>query len=151
MLLKLVVLKKLLLAVLLAVLALLSVAGSRHYQQLPELLQHLSGSDHIVLIDLTRKAVGLGQARLLLAAAVLAGGAALLAVAALATLRHKRWGEWLLLVLLASSLPLELRAMLQQPSWGHGAALAISLLGTALIALEVRQQASSGRTPAKER
>ena len=49
-----IVLKKLPLAALLFLLAVLGLGGSRHYQQLPALAQRLSSGDHLVLANLAR-------------------------------------------------------------------------------------------------
>jgi len=54
-LLKLIVLKKLLLAALLFLLAVLALGGSRHYQQLPVLAQKLSSGDHLLLANLAKR------------------------------------------------------------------------------------------------
>ena len=56
-----IVLKKLPLAALLFLLAVLGLGGSRHYQQLPALAQRLTSGDHLVLANLTRRAMGFQQ------------------------------------------------------------------------------------------
>ena len=64
MLLRLIVLKKLLVALLLFAVALLSLVGSRRYDQLPDLLQELTESDRTLLAALVSRGLDEGVRRL---------------------------------------------------------------------------------------
>ena len=141
MLLKLIVLKKLLLAALLFLLAVLALGGSRHYQQLPALAQKLSSGDHLVLANLARRAMGFQQGALGAVALVLGLYAILLTCAAVASWQRKRWGDQVLLSVFALEVVVELWQCLTSFAWPHVAAIAISLLGMRLIVVHLRRQA----------
>jgi uncharacterized membrane protein (DUF2068 family) len=141
MLLKLIVLKKLLLAALLFLLAVLALGGSRHYQQLPALAQKLSSGDHLLLANLARRAMGFQQGALGAVALVLGLYAILLTCAAVASWQRKRWGDQVLLSVFALEVVVELWQCLTSFAWPHVAAIAISLLGMRLIVVHLRRQA----------
>ena len=141
MLLKLIVLKKLLLAALLFLLAVLALGGSRHYQQLPALAQKLSSGDHLLLANLARRAMGFQQGALGAVALVLGLSAILLTCAAVASWQRKRWGDQVLLSVFALEVVVELWQCLTSFAWPHVAAIAISLLGMRLIVVHLRRQA----------
>ena len=141
MLLKLIVLKKLLLAALLFLLAVLALGGSRHYQQLPALAQKLSSGDHLLLANLARRAMGFQQGALGAVALVLGLYAILLTCAAVASWQRKRWGDQVLLSVFALEVVVELWQCLTSFAWPHVAAITISLLGMRLIVVHLRRQA----------
>jgi uncharacterized membrane protein (DUF2068 family) len=141
MLLKLIVLKKLLLAALLFLLAVLALVGSRHYQQLPALAHKLSSGDHLLLANLARRAMGFQQGALGAVALVLGLYAILLTCAAVASWQRKRWGDQVLLSVFALEVVVELWQCLTSFAWPHVAAIAISLLGMRLIVVHLRRQA----------
>ena len=141
MLLKLIVLKKLLLAALLFLLAVLALGGSRHYQQLPALAQKLSSGDHLLLANLAKRAMGFQQGALVAVALVLGFYAVLLTCAAVASWQRKRWGDQVLLSVFALEVVVELWQCLTSFAWPHVAAIAISLLGMRLIVVHLRRQA----------
>ena len=141
MLLKLIVLKKLLLAALLFLLAVLALGGSRHYQQLPALAQKLSSGDHLLLANLARRAMGFQQGALGAVALVLGLYAILLTCAAVASWQRKGWGDQVLLSVFALEVVVELWQCLTSFAWPHVAAIAISLLGMRLIVVHLRRQA----------
>ena len=70
MLLRLIILKKLLVAVLLLTVAVLALVGSYRYDQLPELLQECTDNDHALLAAVVGRGLQDGQTRLLLTALV---------------------------------------------------------------------------------
>ncbi len=138
-LLKLVLFKKLVEAGVLFVAALLSLAGSRHYQQLPQLADRLGTGHRLVLEALARQEMTMSPGRLEITAIAAALFAVLITVASLATLGQRPWGEKTLLVVFLTMLPLEAWDLVREPSWLHGLVLALTLLGTVLVVGELRQ------------
>jgi uncharacterized membrane protein (DUF2068 family) len=63
-----------------------------------------------------------------------------IAVAALGTLRDRAWGEWLLLLVLLSSLPLELGELIKEPTPVHAILVAVTVVGTVVIGLQLRRR-----------
>ena len=112
MLLRLIVFKKLLVALLLFAVALLSLVGSRRYDQLPDLLQELTESDHTLLAALVSRGLDEGVRRLEVTGVVSGIYGLVIAVAALGTLQDRAWGEWLLLLVPVSYTHLTLPTIL---------------------------------------
>jgi uncharacterized membrane protein (DUF2068 family) len=139
MLLKLIVLKKLVLAALLFLLAVLAFGGSRHYQQLPALAQKLSSGDHLVLAHLAQRAMGFQQGGLVAVAVVLGLYAVLLTWAAVASWQRKRWGDQVLLWVFCLEIVVELWQCFTSFAWPHVVAIAIALLGIRLILVHLRR------------
>ncbi|RCL52630.1 MAG: DUF2127 domain-containing protein [Synechococcus sp. MED-G71] len=140
MLLRLIVLKKLLVALLLFAVALLSLVGSRRYDQLPDLLQELTESDRTLLAALVSRGLDEGVRRLEVTALVSGLYGLVIAVAALGTLQDRAWGEWLLLMVLLSSLPLELGELIKEPTPVHAILVAVTVVGSVVIGLQVRRR-----------
>ena len=139
MLLKLIVLKKLVLAALLFLLAVLALGGSRHYQQLPALAQKLSSGDHLILANLAKRAMGFQQDALGAVAFVLGLYAVLLSCAALASWQRKPWGDQVLLWVFSLEIAAELWQCFISFAWAHVATIAISLLGIRLMLVHLRR------------
>jgi uncharacterized membrane protein (DUF2068 family) len=74
----------------------------------------------------------------------------LITVASLATLRQRPWGEWMLLGVLLTMLPLEAWDLGREPSWPHGLVLALTLLGTVLVLGELRHSARARQRPSTQ-
>lgn len=144
-LLKLVLVKKLVEAGILFVAALLSLAGSRHYQQLPQLADRLGAGHRLVLEALARHELAMSPGRLEITAIVAALFAVLITVASLATLRQRPWGEKMLVAVFLAMLPLEAWDLVREPSVMHGLVLALTLLGTVLVLGELRQSARAAQ------
>jgi|GEM_PF-547814 len=140
MLLKLVLIKKLVEAFLLLVVAFLATVGSRHYAQLPNLVDQLTGADRKLLAHLADRAVAAGPDRLELVGAGAAIYGLLIVIAAVATWRRAPWGEWLMLGVFLSALPMEIWEITKEPSVPHGLILALTLLGLGLLLREMRAQ-----------
>ena len=137
------VFKKLVEAGVLFVAALLSLAGIRHYEELPELADRLGAGHRLVLAALARQATDMGPGRLQITAIFAALFAVLITVASLATLRQRPWGERMLLVVFLTMVPLELWDLAHQPSWMHALVLLFTLLGIVLVARELGQSSRS--------
>ena len=140
MLLRLIVFKKLLVALVLFAVALLSLVGSRRYDQLPDLMQELTESDHTLLAALVNRGLDEGVRRLQITALVSGLYGFVIAVAALGTLRGKAWGEWLLLAVLLSSLPVEIYELIKEPSTVHVVLLTITVMGSLILGLQLRRR-----------
>ena len=140
MLLRLIVFKKLLVALVLFAVALLSLVGSRRYDQLPDLMQELTESDNTLLAALVNRGLDEGVRRLQITALVSGLYGFVIAVAALGTLRGKAWGEWLLLAVLLSSLPVEIHELVKEPSTVHVVLLTITVMGSLILGLQLRRR-----------
>lgn len=140
MLLRLIVFKKLLVALVLFAVSLLSLVGSRRYDQLPDLMQELTQTDHTLLAALVNRGLDEGVWRLQVTALVSGLYGLVITVAAIGTLRGKAWGEWLLLAVLLSSLPVEVLELIKKPSTVHVALLAITVMGSLLLGLQLRRR-----------
>ena len=140
MLLRLIVFKKLLVALVLFAVSLLSLVGIRRYDQLPDLMQELTQTDHTLLAALVNRGLDEGVWRLQVTALVSGLYGLVITVAAIGTLRGKAWGEWLLLAVLLSSLPVEVLELIKKPSTVHVALLAITVMGSLLLGLQLRRR-----------
>ena len=140
MLLRLIVFKKLLVALVLFAVSLLSLVGSRRYDQLPDLMQELTQTDHTLLAALVNRGLDEGVWRLQVTALVSGLYGLVITVAAIGTLRGKAWGEWLLLAVLLSSLPVEVLELIKKPSTVHVALLTITVMGSLLLGLQLRRR-----------
>ena len=140
MLLRLIVFKKLLVALVLFAVSLLSLVGSRRYDELPYLMQELTETDHTLLAALVNRGLDEGVWRLQVTALVSGLYGLVITVAAIGTLRGKAWGEWLLLAVLLSSLPVEVLELIKKPSTVHVALLTITVMGSLLLGLQLRRR-----------
>ena len=140
MLLRLIVFKKLLVALVLFAVSLLSLVGSRRYDELPDLMQELTETDHTLLAALVNRGLDEGVWRLQVTALVSGLYGLVITVAAIGTLRGKAWGEWLLLAVLLSSLPVEVLELIKKPSTVHVALLTITVMGSLLLGLQLRRR-----------
>ena len=140
MLLRLIVFKKLLVALVLFAVSLLSLVGSRRYDQLPDLMQELTETDHTLLAALVNRGLDEGVWRLQVTALVSGLYGFVITVAVIGTLRSKAWGEWLLLAVLLSSLPVEVLELIKKPSTVHVALLTITVMGSLLLGLQLRRR-----------
>lgn len=144
MLLRLIIIKKLVVAALLLTVAVLALVGSYRYDQLPELLQECTDNDHALLAAVVGRGLQEGQMTLLLTALVTSVYGVLIAIAAVATWLGKRWGEWLLLAVLLSSLPLELHEITIEPSTVNLALTGVTLLGIWIVIGQLRRSRLRG-------
>ena len=129
---RLIVLKKLLLAAVLLAISLAAMFGDVHYAQLSDFAETWGRSDHQFLSSLAEKGTLLGPNRLMRLALVSGLYAGLILVAAWATWIGRRWGEWLLVVVLGLALPLELEHALHEQSPRSWIVLGLTLIGLVL-------------------
>ena len=141
---RLIVIKKLLLAGVLFAISLAAVFGDVHYAELSDFAETWGNADRQFLSSLAVKGTLLGPTRLMRLALVSGLYAALILVAAWATWVGRRWGEWLLVGVLGLALPLELADALHEQSPRTWVVLGLTVLG---LVLTTRLALSSERSP----
>ena len=141
---RLIVVKKLLLAGVLLCISLAAVFGDVHYAELSDFAETWGNADRQFLSTLAEKGSLLGPTRLMRLALVSGLYAALILVAAWATWVGRRWGEWLLVGVLGLALPLELADALHEQSPRTWVVLGLTVIG---IVLTTRLALSSERRP----
>ena len=129
---RLIVIKKLLLAGALFAISLAAVFGDVHYAELSDFAETWGNADRQFLSSLAAKGTLLGPTRLMRLALVSGLYAALILVAAWATWVGRRWGEWLLVVVLGLALPLELEHALHEQSPRPWIVLGLTVIGLVL-------------------
>ena len=141
---RLIVIKKLLLAGALFAISLAAVFGDVHYAELSDFAETWGNADRQFLSSLAVKGTLLGPTRLMRLAFVSGLYAALILVAAWATWVGRRWGEWLLVGVLGLALPLELVDALHEQSPRTWIVLGLTVIG---LVLTTRMALSSERRP----
>ena len=141
---RLVVIKKLLLAGVLFAISLAAVFGDVHYAELSDFAETWGNADRQFLSSLAVKGTLLGPTRLMRLALVSGLYAALILVAAWATWVGRRWGEWLLVGVLGLALPLELADALHEQSPRTWVVLGLTVVG---LVLTSRLALSTERSP----
>ena len=137
MLLNLIILKKILLAILLFFVSLSAMVGSFRYDELPLLVQQLSGSNQRILLGMAQKGMAAGSEKLEQRAIFAGIYACLISLAAIGTLRKKAWGEKLLLTILVISVPFELMEVSKNPSILSVVVMLLTLLGCLVVGQQV--------------
>lgn len=143
-LLRIVVLKKLLVALLLFTTSGIASLASSRYSVLDELVLQWAQSDHSLLEALAIKAVAAGPERLRMLAVFSGLYGALIVMAAVATWQRRLWGELLFAGLLLASLPLELRKLAHHPELSHWLVFLLTLAGLAVVLNSVRRHSQPG-------
>ena len=141
---RLIVIKKLLLAGVLFAISLAAVFGDVHYAELSNFAETWGNADRQFLSSLAVKGTLLGPTRLMRLALVSGLYAALILVAAWATWVGRRWGEWLLVGVLGLALPLELADALHEQNPRTWVVLGLTVIG---LVLTTRLALSSERSP----
>ena len=129
---RLIVIKKLLLAGVLLAISLAAVFGDVHYAELSDFAETWGNGDRQFLSSLAVKGTLLGPTRLMRLAFFSGLYAALILVAAWATWVGRRWGEWLLIGVLGLALPLELADALHEQSPRTWLVLGLTVVGLVL-------------------
>ena len=140
---RLIVIKKLLLAGALFAISLAAVFGDVHYAELSDFAETWGNADRQFLSSLAAKGTLLGPTRLMRLALVSGLYATLIFVAAWATWVGRRWGEWLLVGVLGLALPLELADALHEQSPRTWVVLGLTVIG---LVLTTRLALSSERS-----
>ena len=138
-----IVIKKVLLAVVLLLISLAALFGDVHYAQLSDFADSWGQADRQFLSAMARKGTVLGPTRLMRLAVVSTVYALLIFVAAWATWLGRRWGEWLLVGILALALPLEIMHALHEQSPRTLVVLGLTILG---LVVTTRQALRSVRS-----
>ena len=126
---KLIVLKKVVLALVLLMISLAALFGINNYAELSDFAQAWAQADRELLSGLAEQGSLLGPTRLIRLAVASAGDSVLILMAAWATWTGRHWGEWLLVGVLALALPLEVVHFLHQPSPRTAIVLGLTALG----------------------
>ena len=129
---RLIVVKKLLLAGVLLTISLAAVFGDVHYAELSDFAETWGKADRQFLSSLAEKGTLLGPTRLMRLAFVSGLYAAMIMIAAWATWVGRRWGEWLLVGVLGLALPLELEHALHEQSPRAWVVLGLTVIGLVL-------------------
>ncbi len=129
---RLIVVKKLLLAGVLLTISLAAVFGDVHYAELSDFAETWGKADRQFLSSLAEKGTLLGPTRLMRLAFVSGLYAAMIMVAAWATWVGRRWGEWLLVGVLGLALPMELEHALHEQSPRTWVVLGLTVIGLVL-------------------
>lgn len=143
-LLRLIVVKKLVVASLLLAVAGLAAYGYRNYEGLAVLAEQWGEGDRRLLLALTQRGIDLGSHGLQLTAELSGLYGLVVLVAAVATWRGHRWGEVLFAVLLAATVPLELIKVLEHLTALHLLVLLLTLVGLAVVVGQLRSHHSTG-------
>ena len=139
---KLIVLKKVALALVLLAISVAAMFGQSHYAELADFAQSWGQSDHELLSRLAEKGTILGPTRLVRLAIASAVYSGLILLAAWATWTGRHWGEWLLVGVLALALPLELAHLVHEPSPRTAIVLGLTALG---MVITLKQALRSSR------
>ena len=130
---RLIVIKKVVVASLLLVLSVAAAVGSQDMAGLEVLADVWAESDRRLLEGLARRALALGPDALRGLAGVAAVYSVLVYLAAWAAWTDRRWGDWLLVALLVVPLPLEVIELIHSKSPSDLVVLGLTLLGLTLM------------------
>ncbi|WP_413441069.1 DUF2127 domain-containing protein [Synechococcus sp. MIT S1220] len=136
---RMIVIKKVVVATLLVSLSLAALWGSSHTAGLARLADALGEADRRLLAGLARRALDLGPEALRGVAAVMGSYALLVYVAAWATWTDRRWGDWLFVVLLALPLPYEVLECFHTKSPSDAAVLGLTVIGLLVVLRRARR------------
>ena len=130
---RLIVIKKVMVASLLLVLSVAAAVGSQDMGGLEMLADVWAESDRRLLEGLARRALALGPDALRGLVGVAAVNSVLVYLAAWAAWTDRRWGDWLLVALLVVPLPRDLIALFLSKSPSDVAVLGLTLLVLTLM------------------
>ena len=134
---RLIVIKKVLLAAVLLVISLAALYGDIHYAQLSDFADTWGQADRRFLAAMAQQGAVLGPTRLIQLAVVSALYALLILVVACGTWLGRRGGEWLLVALLALALPLEIMHAWHEKSPRTFVVLGLTVLGLVVTSRRV--------------
>jgi len=145
-LLRLIVIKKVVLALILLLVSVAALVGSRQFDQLSHWADVWGQANRELLVQAADRAELLGPSRLGRLAVLSGVYAALILLAAWATWVGRHWGEWLLVAVFVMALPLEVGHLLHEQSPRTVLVLGLTVLG---LLLTLRQATSgfSWRSP----
>ena len=136
---RLIVVKKSIVATLLLVLSVAAFASSQDVSWLAQTADQLGDEDRRILAALAQQALSLGPERLRLISALTGAYALLVYLAAWATWTDRRWGEWLMVALLALPLPYEVIELIHEKTLSDAAVLGLNLIGLLFLLGRLRR------------
>ncbi len=140
---RLIVIKKVVVATLLLLVSVAASISSQDMGRLALLADDLVAGDRMLLASLARRALDLGPDSLRAIALISGSYALLVYLAAWAAWNERRWGDWLLVVLMALPLPYEVFELVQQQSPSDAIVLGLNVLGLLIVLTRARRH---GRT-----
>ena len=140
---RLVVIKKVVVATLLLLVSVAASISSQDMGRLALLADDLVAGDRMLLASLARRALDLGPDSLRAIALISGSYALLVYLAAWAAWNERRWGDWLLVALMALPLPYEVFELVQQQSPSDAIVLGLNVLGLLIVLTRARRH---GRT-----
>lgn len=136
-----IVIKKVLVATVLLALSVAAVLSSQHMGRLALMADELVDGDRKLLAGLAHRALDLGPEALQGVALISGVYAVLVYVAAWATWNNRRWGDWLLVVLIALPLPYEVLELIHQKSPWDALILGLNLIALLVLLQRARRSA----------
>ena len=140
---RLIVIKKVVVATLLLLVSVAASISSQDMGRLALLADDLVAGDRMLLASLARRALDLGPDSLRAIALISGSYALLVYLAAWAAWNERRWGDWLLVALMALPLPFEVFELVQQQSPSDAIVLGLNVLGLLIVLTRARRH---GRT-----
>ena len=140
---RLIVIKKVVVATLLLLVSVAASISSQDMGRLALLADDLVAGDRMLLASLARRALDLGPDSLRAIALISGSYALLVYLAAWAAWNERRWGDWLLVALMALPLPYEVFELVQQQSPSEAIVLGLNVLGLLIVLTRARRH---GRT-----
>ena len=140
---RLIVIKKVVVATLLLLVSVAASISSQDMGRLALLADDLVDGDRMLLANLAQRALNLGPDSLRAIALVTGTYALLVYLAAWAAWNERRWGDWLLVVLMALPLPYEIFELITQQSPSDAIVLGLNLIGLLIVLTRARRH---GRT-----
>ena len=136
---RLIVIKKVVVATLLLLVSVAASISSQDMGRLALLADDLVAGDRMLLASLARRALDLGPDSLRAIALISGSYALLVYLAAWAAWNERRWGDWLLVALMALPLPYEVFELVQQQSPSDAIVLGLNVLGLLIVLTRARR------------
>ena len=142
---RLIVIKKVVVATLLLLVSVAASISSQDMGRLALLADDLVAGDRMLLASLARRALDLGPDSLRAIALISGSYALLVYLAAWAAWNERRWGDWLLVALMALPLPYEVFELVQQQSPSDAIVLGLNVLGLLIVLTRARRHGRTAR------
>ena len=142
---RLIVIKKVVVATLLLLVSVAASISSQDMGRLALLADDLVAGDRMLLASLARRALDLGPDSLRAIALISGSYALLVYLAAWAAWNERRWGDWLLVALMALPLPFEVFELVQQQSPSDAIVLGLNVLGLLIVLTRARRHGRTAR------
>ena len=136
---RLIVIKKSIVATLLLILSVAAFASSNDWAWLAQTADQLGDEDRRLLAALAKRALELGPNALRGVAAITGAYAVLVYLAAWAAWTDRRWGEWLMVALLGLPLPYEVIELIHEQTINAAAVLVLNVIGLLVLLVRLRR------------